>query len=67
MRHLARDPRFPSAVVRELERLPGFRNVLIHEYVELDLDRAVDALQRLESVERFLEIAAEIAAESDDR
>lgn len=66
VRHLARDPRFPADVVRELERLPGFRNILIHEYVELDLDRAVDALDRLDPVERFLEIAAAIAAEADE-
>lgn len=65
VRHLARDPRFPAEVVRELERLPGFRNVLIHEYVELDLDRAVEALERLDPVDRFLEIAAGIEAERD--
>ncbi len=63
VRHLARDPRFPAAVVRELERLPGFRNVLVHEYVELDLERAVEALERLDSVEQFLVIAAAIEAE----
>ena len=56
VRNLGRDPRFPVDVVRALERLPGFRNVLIHEYVALDLQRAVDALNELEPVERFLEI-----------
>lgn len=56
VRNLTRDPRFPAAVVRELERLPGFRNVLIHEYVALDLDRVVEAMDRLEPVEDFLEI-----------
>ncbi len=64
VRHLARDARFPPSVVRELERLPGFRNVLIHEYVELDLDRAVDALDRLGPVERFVEIVAAIESEA---
>jgi uncharacterized protein YutE (UPF0331/DUF86 family) len=63
IRHLARDPRFPAPVVQELERLPGFRNVLVHEYVEFDLDRAVEALHRLDPVRRFLEIVAEIEAE----
>jgi uncharacterized protein YutE (UPF0331/DUF86 family) len=62
VRHLARDPRFPAELVRELERLPGFRNVLVHEYVELDLDRVVEALDRLEPIERFLEVAAQIEA-----
>lgn len=65
VRQLARDPRFPTEVVRELERLPGFRNVLIHGYVALDLDRAVEALDRLEPAERFLAIVAGI--ESSER
>lgn len=55
VRNLAKDPRIPSDVVDELQRLPGFRNVLIHEYVELDMQRVVDALARLEPVERLLE------------
>jgi uncharacterized protein YutE (UPF0331/DUF86 family) len=63
VRQLARDPRFPEAVVRELERLPGFRNVLIREYVALDLDRAIEALDRLEPVGRFLDVVAKIEAE----
>ena len=56
VRNLARDERFPSELVSELERLPGFRNVLIHEYVALDLDRVIEALGRLDSIEQFLEI-----------
>lgn len=60
VRHLVRDPLFPAELVRELERLPGFRNVLVHEYVELDLDRVVEALQRLAPLRRFLGIVAAI-------
>jgi len=56
IRSLAGDPRFPAALVRELEPLPGFRNVLVHEYVALDLERVVDALSKLEPVRQFLEI-----------
>jgi uncharacterized protein YutE (UPF0331/DUF86 family) len=56
VRNLARDPRFPAEVVRDLERLPGFRSVLVHEYVALDMDRVIEALDRLEPVETFLEI-----------
>jgi uncharacterized protein YutE (UPF0331/DUF86 family) len=51
--------------VRKLERLPGFRNVVIHEYVALDLDRVVDALDDLAPVEQFLEVVRKLAA--DDR
>jgi uncharacterized protein YutE (UPF0331/DUF86 family) len=56
VRNLARDPRFPPDLVRALEPLPGFRNVLIHEYVALDLRRAVEAMDGLGPIERFLEI-----------
>ena len=56
IRNLGRDSRFSPELVSELERLPGFRNVLIHEYVALDLDRAVDALNRLQPIEHFFEI-----------
>lgn len=63
VRNLSRDARFLPEVVQELERLPGFRNVLIHEYAALDLDRAVEALDRLAPVERFLEIVREIVSE----
>ena len=45
--------------------LPGFRNVLVHEYVEFDLDRAVEALERLAPIQRFLEISAAIEAGED--
>jgi uncharacterized protein YutE (UPF0331/DUF86 family) len=60
VRNLARDPRFPPDLVRELERVPGFRNVIIHGYVALDLDRVVDALGRLDPIDAFVRIVAEI-------
>ena len=62
IRNLARDDRFPAELVRSLERLPGFRNVLVHEYVALDLGRAVQALDELEPIERFAAIVAGIEA-----
>ena len=58
VRNLSRHEEFPADVVAELERLPGFRHVVIHEYVTLDLDRVVEALARLAPVERFLEVVA---------
>jgi uncharacterized protein YutE (UPF0331/DUF86 family) len=60
VRNLARDPRFDSSLVRALERLPGFRNVILHEYVALDPDRVIEALDDLEPIERFVTIVAEI-------
>lgn len=56
IRLLGRDERFPSDMVSELERLPGFRDVLVHEYVALDLSRVVEALDDLDAIERFAEI-----------
>jgi uncharacterized protein YutE (UPF0331/DUF86 family) len=56
IRSLAGDQRFSDELVRKLERLPGFRNVLVHEYVALDLDRVIEALDELEPVEEFFEI-----------
>lgn len=61
VRNLARDHRFPPELVKALERLPGFRNVLIHEYVALDLQRAAEALSELGPVEEFLGIVAAMA------
>ncbi len=62
---LRRFPEVPGAVVDELVLLPGFRNVLIHEYVALDYDRVVDALDRLEPVEMFVRIVAEMEGRED--
>lgn len=50
---------FPREMVRELERLPGFRTVLIHEYVAIDLDRVVAALDEFGPIEEFADRLAE--------
>jgi uncharacterized protein YutE (UPF0331/DUF86 family) len=63
VRNLAHDASFPPDLVRRLEPLPGFRNVLIHEYVALDYQRVIDALDRLDDIEQFLAAARRI--ESD--
>lgn len=62
VRSLAADPRFPPDPVRALERLPGFRNVLVHEYVALDMARVVEALDHLEPIEQFSRIVREMVA-----
>lgn len=54
VRNLSAYEEMPPELIRKLERLPGFRNVLIHEYVALDLERAVDALAQLDSIKEFL-------------
>ena len=65
VRNLSRDERFPAELVRQLERLPGFRNILIHEYVALDLDRVVEALDELAPIERFADIVRDLLASSN--
>jgi uncharacterized protein YutE (UPF0331/DUF86 family) len=64
VRNLATDARFPSELVRELQRLPGFRNVLIHEYVALDMGRVMEALARLDPIDQFVELVAKIESEA---
>ena len=66
VRNLARDTRFPPDLVRDLERLPGFRNVVVHDYVGLDLERVVEALDRLDPIETFARIVGDIEAASGD-
>lgn len=63
VRNLLRDSRFPAELVGRLDRLPGFRNVIIHGYVALDMDRVVAALDDLEPVEQFFEIVRRLADE----
>ena len=60
IRNLAADPRFAPEVVRALERLPGFRNVLVHEYVAVDMRRVLDALDGLGPVEQFADAVSAI-------
>lgn len=60
IRRLGRDQRFPASLVAELEPLAGFRNVVIHEYVTVDLDRVVDALDRLQPIEQFIAVVRDI-------
>jgi uncharacterized protein YutE (UPF0331/DUF86 family) len=66
IRTLGRDGRFPADLVAELEQLPGFRNVVVHEYLALNLDRAIDAVRRIEPIERFIAIVAELESSDGD-
>lgn len=54
---------FPKELVDRLVPLPGFRNVLVHEYVELDYDRVRRAMDELEPVREFARIAARLLGE----
>ena len=64
VQNLSTLPEFPSALVRDLEQLPGFRNVLIHEYVTLSYALVIEALDHLGSIEEFAERFRQIEAGS---
>jgi uncharacterized protein YutE (UPF0331/DUF86 family) len=67
IRQLVRDPRFDPDMVAALERLPGFRNVLVHEYVALDMRRVVEAMDELAPIERFADTVAAIELAEGNR
>ena len=54
--------RFAPELVRQLEPLPGIRNVLVHDCVGLDLDRVIEALDSLALVEAFFAVVHTIAS-----
>lgn len=58
-------PEFPPALIQEMAQLPGFRNVVVHEYLTLDYTLVITALDRLDSVEEFARIVARMEAETD--
>lgn len=58
VRKLASDERFDSATAEVLQRLPGFRNVIVHDYVSLDVERVVTALDNLDPIRTFVSIVA---------
>jgi uncharacterized protein YutE (UPF0331/DUF86 family) len=67
VRNLGSFDQFDPELVEQLDRLPGFRNVVIHEYVGIDLDRAVMALDELDPLERFLTIVADLIVAQDEK
>jgi uncharacterized protein YutE (UPF0331/DUF86 family) len=64
VQNLAAFPEFPPSIARDLKGLPGFRNILVHEYATLDYERVIEALDHLEPVEQFFEIVRQIEAAS---
>ena len=62
VRNLGRLGLVDETTLATLDVLPGFRNVLVHEYVTLDLERVVQATEHLQPVREFLETARRYAA-----
>lgn len=65
VQNLVRVGPFPVEMVKQLELLPGFRNVVIHEYVELDMERVIQALGGLEPIDAFAKAVAEHLAQAE--
>jgi uncharacterized protein YutE (UPF0331/DUF86 family) len=66
VRRLSKLEGFTPELVEELSRLPGFRNVLLHDYVELDYDLVLKAMARLDPVEEFVRVVSTRMAADDD-
>ena len=64
IRALRQVPGFPPDLVEPLVRLPGFRNVVIHEYADVDFSRVLNALDDLEPIERFARAVAVLESAS---
>lgn len=45
----------PADFARHLAPLAGFRNILVHDYLDVDWDEVYRTLHRLEELERFAE------------
>ena len=58
VRSLSAYEEFSPDLVDRLSLLPGFRDVLIHEYVALDYEQVVRAIRDLEPVAEFVRRAA---------
>ena len=63
VRNLGRLDLVDDATLAALDGMPGFRNVLVHEYVTLDLERVVQATDRLQPVRTLLEAVRRYAAD----
>lgn len=62
VQNLSSFPELPRPMIRVLEKLPGFRNVLVHEYAALDYARVIQALDGLGPVEEFAEAVRKLEA-----
>lgn len=60
IRALRQIPGIPDDLPDALLPLPGFRNVLVHEYVALNYDRVIEALDNLAPAERLVQAAARL-------
>ena len=60
IRKLAGDPLFSGELTARLERLAGFRNIVVHEYVGVDYSKVIEALGELEPIAEFIAVVRRI-------
>ena len=53
VKNLTAFPEISPSIPQRLEKLPAFRNVLVHEYIALDFTKVMEALNQLDAVEDF--------------
>lgn len=58
VRNLAALDGIPAGLPEKLARLPGFRNVLLHDYAVLDYGLVLEALDDLDPVQEFIRAVA---------
>lgn len=49
----------PPDFARQLAPIAGFRNILVHEYLDVDWDEVYENLQRLDDLTRFAKLAGD--------
>ena len=64
IRSLVNEPGFPPELVAQLEPLAGFRNIVVHEYIGIDVQRVLHALHQLDRIKKFLAILRAAEANS---
>lgn len=62
IRALEHIPGFPAGLVETLARLPGFRNIVMHDYLQLDYELVLSAIDDLSPVEDFIRLVARLEA-----
>ncbi len=60
IRKLAGDPLFSGELTARLERLAGFRNIVVHEYVGVDYSKVIEALSEIEPIAEFIAVVRRI-------
>lgn len=54
IRVLAENEVIPADFISVGEKIMGFRNIIVHEYLHLDLEKVFLSLRQLEELEKFL-------------